>query len=143
MLLIEHGLRDTEATMTTGSRGEYRWLQVDLRLHDFLRCCPGVVFSKYIAITSVDSGAFTPSDSDRGRGWSETGGIAYSPEVLSIEELPPDCCCRECCGYDEWYIFRNRPAPFGAINSGNPFDVEIASPNVFRFINFGHFSPDG
>jgi hypothetical protein len=53
--------------------------------------------------------------------------------------LAPDCCCRECCGFDEWYIFGTKPTPLGSICHANVFETAIAPPNVFQFINFGGF----
>jgi hypothetical protein len=46
---------------------------------------------------------------------------------------------RECCGFDEWYIFGTEPTPFGSICHANVFETAIAPPNVFQFINFGGF----
>ena len=126
--------------MTTGTRGEYSWIQADLRLHDFLALCPEVIADKYLAITAVDSGSFGLSESDRAKGWIERGGIAYSPRVPTPKALPSNCCCRGCYGFDEWYIFYSRPEPMGRICKTNVFATEIAPPNVFAFINFGGFS---
>jgi hypothetical protein len=53
--------------------------------------------------------------------------------------LPHNCCCLECYGFDEWYIFGTAPAPLGSICQANVFETAIAPPNVFRFINFGGF----
>jgi hypothetical protein len=53
--------------------------------------------------------------------------------------LPPACCCRGCCGFDEWYVFGTKPSPLGSICQANVFETEIAAPNVFQFINFGGF----
>jgi hypothetical protein len=87
----------------------------------------------------VDSGSFSLSEDDRAAGWTNTGGIAYSPRLESVAMLPPDCCCRECCGFYEWYIFGTEPTPLGSICRANVFETAIAPPNVFQFINFGGF----
>lgn len=122
-----------------GMHGPYRWLEVDQSLREFLSLRPAVILGRHIAITAVDSGRFSPSEDDHAAGWKATGGIAYSPLIRSVEMLPPDCCCRECCGFDEWYIFATEPTPLGAICDANVFEVAVAPPNVFQFINFGGF----
>lgn len=67
-----------------------------------------------------------------------SGGVAYSPRINSVAILPSNCCCRECCGYDEWYIFESQPPPLGSICHANVFTSEIGSGNVFQF-NFVAF----
>jgi len=126
--------------MKTGAHGPYRWLEADHDLREFLSLCPGTLVGRHIAITALDSGSFNPSGEDRAAGWSDSGGIAYSPRLESVAMLPPNCCCRECCGgFDEWYIFGAKPRLLGSICHANIFDTEIAPPNVFQFINFGGF----
>jgi hypothetical protein len=125
--------------MQTGTQGRYKWLEADLDLCEFLSVCPAAILGRHIAITAVDSGSFCPSEEDRAVGWTATGGIAYSPRIESISKLPSQCCCRDCGPFDEWYIFRTQPTPFGAICRANVFETAIAPPNVFQFINFGAF----
>lgn len=121
--------------MRTGTHGVYQWLEVDHGLDEFLSLCPGAIVGKYLAISSVDSGCFEPSEQDRAAGWSTSGGVAYSPRVNSIAILPPNCCC-QCCGYDEWYIFQSQPAPLGSVCHANLFTSEVGPGSVFRFVNF-------
>lgn len=125
--------------MKNGTHGPYKWLETDHDLHEFLSLCFGSIVGRYVAITAVDSGPFSPSEKDRASGWTDNGGIAYSPRLESIAMLPPDCCCRECCGFDEWYIFGTKPIPLGSICQANVFETPIAPPNVFQFVNFGGF----
>ena len=106
---------------------------------EFLALCPWVVKGKHLAITAVDSGAFAPSESDRAAGWTTSGDIAYSPRLESLEALPDGSCCRGCSGCDEWYLFATAPGPLGAICGANIFEIPIARPNVFQFINFVGF----
>ena len=125
--------------MKTGAHGSYKWLEADHDLQEFLSLCPDAIVGRQIAITAVDSGSFSPSEYDRGVGWTDTGGIAYSPLLDSVAMLPSDCCCRECCGFDEWYIFGTELTPLGSICHANVFETAIAPPNVFQFINFSGF----
>lgn len=122
--------------MTTGTHGGYGWLEVDHDLGEFMSLCPDAIVGKYLAITAVDSGSFAPSERDLAVGWSANSGIAYSPRVESFATLPSDCSCRECCGYDEWYIFESQPPSLGSVCHANVFTSEIGHGNVFQFINF-------
>ena len=125
--------------MKTGAHGPYKWLEADHDLHEFLSLCSSTIVGKYIAITAVDSGSFSPSEEDRTAGWTYSGGIAYSPRVESVAMLPLNCCCRDCGGFDEWYIFGSEPTALGSICHANVFETAIAPPNIFQFINFGGF----
>jgi hypothetical protein len=97
---------------------------------------PSAIVDKYLAITAVDSRSFAPSEQDLADGWSANSGIAYSPRMESMAILPSNCCCRECCGYDEWYVFERQPPSLGSVCHANVFTSEIGSGNVFQFINF-------
>ncbi len=122
--------------MTTGTHGVYKWLEVDHDLGEFLSLCPGAIVGRYLAISAVDSGCFEPSEQDRAVGWNASGGVAYGPRMESIAMLPSNCCCRERCGYDEWYIFQNQAPPLGSVCRANVFTSEIGPGNVFQFVNF-------
>jgi len=126
--------------MITGVHETYSWLETDHDLQGLLRLCPEAVLNRYLAITAVDSGSFAPSEGDKANGWNESGGIAYSPSIGSLQALPSNCCCRHCYGFDEWYIFDRPPDPFGKICHANVFTTAIVPGNVFAFINFGGFS---
>jgi hypothetical protein len=125
--------------MRTGTHAAYQWLEADHDLREFVSLCPGAIVDKFVAITAVDSGSFEPSEQDRAAGWTARGGIAYSPRVETSATLPSNCCCRECCGYDEWYIFEAQPPSLGSLCHDNVFTSEIGSGRVFQFINFGGF----
>ena len=125
--------------MHTGVHGPYKWLEADHDLLEFLSFCPGAIVGRHIAITAVDSGSYCPSERDRAAGWFSSGSIAYSPRLEAVDMLPERCCCRECYGFDEWYIFDTEPAPLGSICDSNVFETAISRPNVFQFINFGGF----
>jgi hypothetical protein len=85
--------------LTVGSEDHYEWLVTDEQF-DLLQLCPQVVISKYVAITSIDSGALVPTDKETASGWQSRGNIAYSPKIQNVAELPR-------AGWDEWYIFDN------------------------------------
>jgi hypothetical protein len=51
--------------LTFGSHGLYEWLTTDDQRLDLLGICPEIVLGKYIAITSIDSGTFLPTDERR------------------------------------------------------------------------------
>jgi hypothetical protein len=123
--------------MTTGTHGAYEWLEVDHDLGEFTSLCPSAIVGRYLAITAADSGSFAPSEQDVADGWTADGGIAYSPRMESIAILPLNRCCRDCHGYDEWYVFERQPPPLGTVCHANVFRSEIGSGNVFQFINFG------
>jgi hypothetical protein len=119
-----------------GSHGEYQWITTGLHdLNTLLRACPNVFLGKYIAVTSLDSGALTLNDQERSAGWRSHGDIAYSPRVLSLEELPHG----ECGGFDEWYVFQN-PADLGQVVQGNIFEIPPTAGQVQVFVNFGAFA---
>jgi hypothetical protein len=122
--------------MKTGFSSTYEWLETDHDLRTLLDLCPAIVASRYLAITSIDSGQFAPSEVDLSRGWKQIGGIAYSPLIRSVEDLPRNCCCDL---FDEWYLFETPPA-LGKLCYDNIFTTELASPNVFAFVNF-YFRP--
>lgn len=78
---------------------------------------------------------FVPSEADVKAGWKTAGDIAYSPLVGSVADLPEDCRCRDCCGFDEFYVFKNTPE-LGKICRDNIFSMEIARGNVFVLVNY-------
>ncbi len=121
--------------MRTGIHGVYQWLEVDQNLGEFLSLCPEAIVGRYLAISTVDSGSYEPSEQDRAGGWSASGGVAYSPRIDSVAALPPYC-YGQCAGYDEWYIFPNQPPLLGSICHENVFTADIGPGNVFQFVNF-------
>jgi len=105
-------------------------LVTDHYLDDLLQLCPEVVLGKYVAITSLDSGPFYPSEEEKASGWVNREGIAYSPRIESTASLPHEC-------WDEWYVFENRVdlgrlAPQGS----NIFEAALAEGEVYTFVNF-------
>lgn len=126
--------------MQSGVTGPYEWLEVDYGFRAFLRLCPEVIVGKFVAITSLDSGFFYPTQTDLANGWKAAGNIAYSPRLGSVNELPVDCCGADSGGYDEWYVFEAQ-RQLGELCRENVFTTEVAPGTVFAFINFFGFRP--
>jgi hypothetical protein len=115
--------------LTVGSQGLYEWLVTDQQF-DLLQICPEVVVGKYIAITSIDSGALVPTDEETAAGWQSRAKIAYSPKIENAQDLPHD-------GWDEWYIF-NTPTDLGTSHlAENIFEVPQDHGHVSVLVNYG------
>jgi hypothetical protein len=125
--------RNAKSVVETGSRGAYRWLTTSREsLHPLLDACPQTVLNKYVAVTSLDSGPLVLHEEERAAGWENRSGIAYSPKLQSVQQLPQ-------AGYDEWYIFQS-PADLGQVWQGDVFDAPLPSGSVAVFVNYGGFS---
>jgi hypothetical protein len=61
--------------LTVGSQGAYEWLVTDERF-DLLQLCPEVVLGRYVAVTSIDSSQFVPTDKEAEAGWLSQEKIA-------------------------------------------------------------------
>jgi hypothetical protein len=109
-------------------------LTTERELEGLLKLCAELVLGKYLAVTSMDSGPLILSDSERGAGWITRGGIAYSPQIESVEGLAHD-------GFDEWYVF-NAPVDLGETVAGNIFEAPLGSGRVGVFVNFYGFRVD-
>jgi hypothetical protein len=115
--------------VTVGVRGSYEWLATDHRLDDLLRLCPEIVLGKYIAITSIDSGSYYPTEAEIAAGWERRNEIAYSPRIEEVETLPRD-------GWDEWYVFENRVDLGGmAPRNEHMFEASPRPGKVYDFVN--------
>jgi len=113
--------------LTVGSEGHYEWLVTDQQF-DLLQLCPEVVLGKYVAITSIDSGALVPTDKEAAAGWESRGKIAYSPKIQNVEDIRSE-------GWDEWYIFNN-PTDLGTSHLGeNIFEAPKGQGHVSVFVN--------
>ena len=78
-----------------GAHEPYKWLVTEHALEDVLSVCPELVMGKYVAITAADSGQLVPDCEQIAAGWKNSGGIAYSPKITSLNVLHPE-------GWDEW-----------------------------------------
>ena len=115
--------------LTVGSENQYEWLVTDEQF-DLLQICPDVVFGKYVAITSFDSGPLVPTDEEKAAGWESRGEITYSPKVQNVASLPR-------AEYDEWYIFGS-PIDLGPSHlRENVFEVPQEAGHVRVFVNYG------
>jgi len=114
--------------LTTGSEGHYEWLVTDQQF-DLLQLCPEVVVGKYVAVTSIDSGALVPTEKETAAGWQTRGKIAYSPQIQNVEDLPREA-------WDEWYIFDVR-ADLGISHlSENVFEAPQGQGHLNVFVNY-------
>jgi hypothetical protein len=115
--------------LTVGAHGAYEWLATEHSLDDLLRLCPELISDKYIAVTSIDSGSFYPTDEERAAGWENRHGIAYSSRIENAEQLRRN-------GWDEWYVFEN-PVDLGALAQPdkNVFEASLTAGEVYAFVN--------
>ena len=119
-----------------GSQGIYEWLVADEDI-DLPKICPEIVLGKYVALTSIDSGAYIPDEHERAAGWDSRGKVAYSPIITRTDDLP-----RSAEAYDEWYVFL-RPVDLGSSHlAENIFDVPQMPGHVSVFVNYGSFAFD-
>ena len=117
-----------------GTQGLYEWLVTDQQV-DLLQMCPDIVMGKYVAITSIDSGALPLTEQQRNTGWESRNQIAYSSKVQDLKDLPRD-------GYDEWYVFAN-PFDLGRSHlQENVFKAPQEAGHVNVFVNYGCFAFD-
>ena len=114
--------------VTVGSHDIYEWLVTDLDF-DLIEVCPDIVIVKYVAVTSIDSGIFEPTEKELAAGWHMQQNIAYSPKIRDIHDLPR-------AGWDEWYIFQN-PTDIGTSHiKENIFEVPHDQGHVSDFVNY-------
>jgi hypothetical protein len=126
----------SEKRVTFGSHGIYEWLVADEDIN-LLKICPEIVLGKYVAITSIDSGAYLPDEQERAAGWDSRGRVAYSPKITNTDHLP-----RSPEAYDEWYVFL-RPIDLGNSHlAENIFAVPQAPGHISVFVNYGGFAFD-
>jgi hypothetical protein len=112
-----------------GAHDSYEWLVTEHALEDVLSICPELVLGKYLAITAADSGQLVPDGEQIMAGWKNSGGIAYSPKITSLNLLEPE-------GWDEWYVFE-KETNLGRIAKGaNIFESPMAQGEVWQFVNF-------
>ncbi len=118
----------------TGSCGQYEWLVTEHDLPEFLQLCPDALLGKHIAVTANDSGAMILRSSEIAAGWTESGGIAYSPRLTHLDGLP----LSRCGGFDEWYIF-NAPTRLGIISTRNVLECPPEPGKITAFVNYYDF----
>ena len=115
----------------SGARGEHQWLTTsEYDLDGLLTLCPAVTFGKYLAVTSFDSGPLSLNELEKKRGWYSRGEIAYSPQIQSLEVLPPRG------GFDEWYVFEQSVDLGHLGDRANIFEAPLTPGQVETFVNF-------
>ena len=123
-------------SLVTGIHDRYHWLSTHRPYEDQLsrvcQLCPDVFLSRYLAVTSCDSGPLDMSDSLTSIGWAQHGGISYSPRIESLEMLPAGAI------WDEWYVFEH-PVDLGQTREGNIFEFPVSAGEVEIFVNFYNF----
>ena len=91
-----------DSIMRTSERTGYRIVEwsdgTDGDLKNLVLSCPELVLGRRVAIASCDSGPYRPTNEELAAGWSSTGGLAVSPIVKGVSQLPMP-------GYDEWYVY--------------------------------------
>lgn len=80
----------------------YHW---DPSLSDLVSLLPELVLEKRIVVASCDSGNYVPGNAELAGGWTVENGIAVSPEIQSVSQLPTP-------GFDEWYVHESKPYSF-------------------------------
>lgn len=127
--------------------GSYHWLtSTEAYSGTFLKLCPEAVLDRYVAVTSIDGGVLQLTDQRRAAGWQSRHGIACSPKINSIDEIPHQLDGPDGPGYDEFYVFEN-PCDLGERCQGNIF-TEPFAPRPGRtalFVSWSAFilhSPD-
>ncbi len=120
-------------TISTGEHGEFQWLTTQYEVDALARLCPNVAIGKYLAVTSFDSGSLTLSEQETRAGWQSRDGIAYSPRIGSVDNLPRTD------GYDEWYVFES-PPDLGKLLDTNVFESSIEPGKFYAFVNYPCFA---
>lgn len=93
-------------------------MQWDPSLADLCTLAPELILDKRIAITSCDSGPFSPSSESLLAGWQVENGVAISRKIAQITELPSP-------GFDEWYVFEDVPCTVPTCSFVNQYDFSV------------------
>jgi hypothetical protein len=130
-------MTDVEPMTFVGSQDPYRWF---VTKHDdlptLIESCPQALASKYVAVTSLDSGPKLLTDEEKHLGWHIQNDIAYSPQItLSEDGHLRELRASQCGGYDEWYVFKS-PRELGALCDDNVFESELPTGKVWTFVNY-------
>lgn len=97
----------------------YEW---DPSLTDLLERMPELVLGRHVVIASCDSGPYQPSEAELEAGWEFVDGIAVSPKIAVASELPTP-------GFDEWYVYEERPVHRSYRSSVNHFGFAPLPPD--------------
>lgn len=97
----------------------YDW---DPSLFDLLDRMPELVLGRYVVIASCDSGPYKPTDAELECGWEVVNGVAISPNIVRVSDLPTP-------GFDEWYVYEERPRTYCYHASVNHFGFAPLPPD--------------
>src|SRR2546421_12107338 len=91
--------------MFTGSHNRWHWLEAPARSrHIFLEQCTDLLMGRYLLLAALDGGPWIPGDEEQAAGWLSHGGLAYSPRLLThddVNRIPRGEAV-------EWYLFAQR-----------------------------------
>jgi hypothetical protein len=124
---------DSDDRITSGSHGEYQWLISTVHyVGTLIKRTPEVVLNRYLAVTSIDSGTPRLAEAQERAGWQLRKGVAYSPRLRDVEQLPDyQVHGEDAAGFDGWYIF-TEPRDLGEASHGNVFtDLQPGRTLVF------------
>lgn len=112
--------------MLTGTRSGYWVIQWsydwDPSLADLLVEGADLVRNKYVAIASCDSGPYKPTAEEIASGWELKGSTAVSPKITDVNDLPMP-------GFDEWYVYEEKPAAYAFQSFVNTFGFSPLASN--------------
>ena len=115
-----------ERQICRGFRDPYYWLtSTEDYIATVLWTYPDIVVERFVAITAEDSGVLELTELQRATGWQSRAGIAYSPRIQSVSEIPHQGEVPGSLLYNELYIF-NVPCDLGKRSQGNLFEAAFA-----------------
>jgi hypothetical protein len=97
----------------------YEW---DPSLFDLLDRMPELVLGRHVVVVSWDSGQYKPTQAELDCGWEVVNGVAVSPKIAVVSDLLT-------AGFDEWYVYEERPRPYGYLASVNRFGFAPLPPD--------------
>lgn len=124
----------------TGEYGSYRWINTECELRDFLALCPEAILGKRLAVTSIDGASLVPTSDELQSGWRSAKGVAYSPPIHSLNELPNEAHKEWCDFFHEWYTFDEFVDLGEVVEHSNIFEDGPRPGRVFRFATFLGFA---
>jgi hypothetical protein len=133
---------DIDDRITSGHHGEYRWLISTAHyIGTLVKRNPEVVLNRYLAVTSTDSGTPRLAEAQERAGWQLRKGVAYSPTLGCVEQLPDyQVHGEDAVGFDEWYLF-TEPRDLGETSHGNVF-TDLQPGRTLVFANYFGFVLD-
>jgi hypothetical protein len=116
---------DTKEILT-GSHMGYDWLtSTEDYTGTLLKLCPEVFINRHLAVTCIDGGAGWLLRHQLPAAWEARGGIAYSPKLDRVEDIPHQLDGPDGPGYDELYTFE-QGCDLGERLQGNIFLEQFA-----------------